>query len=223
MEVAAAQGVDNNLSSPMDESEVTEETQTPDTSNIGMETKAANMASDAEELLKRVHTANLGGYKADGSAGGWKDYARAAGYSEEVISLVSKALNDSKAGGGYGYFYNKAKELLGLASGGYTGEWGPEGRLALLHQKELVLNSQDTENFLAGINILREIAKAIDLQATAMSSPSAFNIPFATSGNGALEQNVHIAASFPAVQDRNEIEFALRNLVNDASQFIMTQ
>lgn len=221
MEVATAQGVDNNLSSPMDESEVTEETQTPDTSNIGMETKAANMASDAEELLKRVHTANLGGYKADGSAGGWKDYARAAGYSEEVISLVSKALNDSKAGGGYGYFYNKAKELLGLASGGYTGEWGPEGRLALLHQKELVLNSQDTENFLAGINILREIAKAIDLQATAMSSPSAFNIPFATSGNGALEQNVHIAASFPAVQDRNEIEFALRNLVNDASQFIM--
>jgi hypothetical protein len=54
-----------------------------------------------------------------------------------------------------------------------------------------------------------------------MSSPSAFNMPFATSRDGALEQNVHISASFPGVQDRNEIEFALRNLVNDASQFIM--
>jgi hypothetical protein len=133
------------------------------TDNTSMETEAKNIANNAADLLERVHTANLGGYKADGSAGGWKTYARAAGYSEEVIGLVSKALNDSRAGGGYSYFYNKAKELLGLASGGYTGEWGPEGRLALLHQKELVLNSQDTENFLAGINILREIAKAIDL------------------------------------------------------------
>lgn len=220
MRVAAAQGVDNNLSSPTDESESTEETQTPDTSNE-IEAEAANMASDAEELLKRVHTANLGGYKADGSAGGWKDYARSEGYSEEVISLVSKALNDSKAGGGYSYFYNKARELLGLASGGYTGEWGPEGRLALLHQKELVLNPQDTENFLAGISILREITRMIDLQAASMAMPYGFTLPMSTSSGGALEQNVHISASFPGVQDRNEIEIALRSLVNEASQFVL--
>jgi hypothetical protein len=33
----------------------------------------------------------------------------------------------------------------------------------MLHQKELVLNAHDTENFLAGITILREITKAITL------------------------------------------------------------
>lgn len=197
----------------------TEDTQTDNTSST--EAEAANMASDAEELLRRVHTANLGGYKADGSAGGWKNYARSEGYSEEVISLVFKALNDSKAGGGYSYFYNKAKELLGLASGGYTGEWGPEGRLALLHQKELVLNPQDTENFLAGISILREITRMIDLQANAMASPMGFAMPFASHGGSGLEQNVHISASFPGVQDRNEIEIALRSLVNEASQFVL--
>lgn len=197
----------------------TEDTQTDNASST--EAEAANMASDAEELLRRVHTANLGGYKADGSAGGWKNYARSEGYSEEVISLVFKALNDSKAGGGYSYFYGKAKELLGLASGGYTGEWGPEGRLALLHQKELVLNPQDTENFLAGINILREITRMIDLQANAMASPMGFAMPFASHGGSGLEQNVHISASFPGVQDRNEIEIALRSLVNEASQFVL--
>ena len=29
-------------------------------------------------------------------------------------------------------------------TGGYTGKWGPEGKLATLHEKELVLNKQDT-------------------------------------------------------------------------------
>ena len=84
----------------------------------------------------------------------------------------------------------------------------------------MVLNSQDTENFLAGINILREIARMIDLQANAMASPMGFSMPFASSHNG-LEQNVHISASFPGVQDRNEIEIALRSLVNEASQFVL--
>jgi hypothetical protein len=35
-----------------------------------------------------------------------------------------------------------------LATGGYTGSWGPEGRVAMLHEKELVLNASDTSNFL---------------------------------------------------------------------------
>jgi hypothetical protein len=29
----------------------------------------------------------------------------------------------------------------GMATGGYTGEWGPEGKLAILHEKEIVLNA----------------------------------------------------------------------------------
>jgi hypothetical protein len=35
-----------------------------------------------------------------------------------------------------------------LATGGYTGAWGATGRLAILHEKELVLNKQDTLNIL---------------------------------------------------------------------------
>jgi hypothetical protein len=45
----------------------------------------------------------------------------------------------------------------------YTGEWGDSGRLAVLHQKELVLNAHDTENFLNGIGVLRQITNQIDL------------------------------------------------------------
>jgi hypothetical protein len=63
-------------------------------------------------------------------------------------------------------YYNneKAKQILGLATGGYTGSWGPEGRIALLHEKELVLNASDTSNFLQAMDIMREITKSIDLE-----------------------------------------------------------
>ena len=35
-----------------------------------------------------------------------------------------------------------------------------------------------------------------------------------------LDQNVHIQASFPNVQSHNEIELALNNLINSASQYV---
>ena len=38
------------------------------------------------------------------------------------------------------------------------------------------------------------------------------------SGNGTLEQNVHIDANFPNVQSSKEIEDAINNLTNVASQ-----
>jgi hypothetical protein len=48
--------------------------------------------------------------------------------------------------------------FTGFDTGGYTGEWGSDGRLALLHQKELVLNADDTSKFLSAIEIVRNIA-----------------------------------------------------------------
>ena len=105
-------------------------------------------------------------------------------------------------------------------TGGYTGSWGPEGKWAMLHQKEIVLNAQDTENLLAAVDILRQIVSVIDIQSqynqlanTLIPSVSSYN-------NNGIEQNVHIEASFPSVTDHNEIELALRNIVNEASQYI---
>ena len=37
---------------------------------------------------------------------------------------------------------------------------------------------------------------------------------------GELQQNVHIDASFPNVQSHTEIELALNNLINSATQYV---
>ena len=106
-------------------------------------------------------------------------------------------------------------------TGGYTGDWsGKEGKIAILHSKELVLNQSDTENLLKTVGIIRSISQTIDLNA--LSSSGAFNnlIAPSTIGNASsLEQDVHITAEFPNVTDRNEILAAFDNVINLASQY----
>jgi hypothetical protein len=107
-----------------------------------------------------------------------------------------------------------------MDTGGYTGEWGPEGKIAMLHEKELVLNSNDTSNFLSALGLLDNILLTLDKYSASAQLGGLLNSPdFLMNNSEALEQNVHIEASFPGVTDRNEIEEAFNNLVNRASQY----
>lgn len=123
------------------------------------------------------------------------------------------------------------KDISMFDTGGYTGEWGAEGKAAILHEKELVLNKNDTENILDAVNIIRnigDIAENIN-QALFNGLQKMINkfIPSSVSiGNVGidkqeqrLDQNVHITAEFPNVTDAREVENALNNLVNVATQY----
>ena len=104
-------------------------------------------------------------------------------------------------------------DIQGYKTGGYTGDWsGQNGKLAFLHQKELILNENDTKNMLAAVSILR------DFNNDMLNRLSATGLGGLTGSK--LEQNVHIDATFPNVTSANEIENALNNLVNVASQRI---
>ncbi len=143
------------------------------------------------------------------------------GASFEVFQLSGDEvlIGDRKRSGIYTGWVNKT-DLEGFDTGGYTGEWGSYGKMAMLHEKELVLNPHDTENFLASMEILESILAMIDLQSTNAQLGGLLSSPgFISHGGSAIEQNVHIEASFPGVSDRNEIEEAFNNLINKASQY----
>lgn len=111
--------------------------------------------------------------------------------------------------------------LVGYDTGGYTGDWtGNNGKLAMLHKKEMVLNQDDTSNILNAVQIARSIADAVqDLQSAAAGTSNFAQALFGGSNNGSiLDQNVTIHATFPNVTNHSEIEEALMNLVNVASQ-----
>lgn len=120
------------------------------------------------------------------------------------------------------YGWLKRSQLSGYDTGGYTGDWGDtSGRLALLHQKEIVLNADDTKNFLSAIEMVRQIATIIDLNAAAASGAynslnSATNVH---TGEQEMIQQIEIHAEFPDATDHSEIEMAFQNLINTASQY----
>ena len=142
----------------------------------------------------------------------------AEGYTEEEVRKAQELINKVYGGSTLA----AAKTALGFDTGGYTGDWsGSYGKLAMLHKKELVLKEGDTDNFLASMELLERILSIIDLQSAnaqlggMLSSPSYGNHATET----IVEQNVHIEASFPGVSDRNELQEAFTNLINQASQY----
>ena len=80
---------------------------------------------------------------------------------------------------------------------GYTGEWGSDGRLALLHQKELVLNKEDTANMLNAISIMRNITNMLGSSVLGKLAAATAGGLGTEVGGDVLEQNVHIDAQFP--------------------------
>jgi hypothetical protein len=71
-----------------------------------------------------------------------------------------------------------------FATGGYTGEWGSNGKLAILHEKELILNAQDTQNLLQTMQVMDQMLRNIELQAAAAAFDHALSATLPKSGNG---------------------------------------
>lgn len=138
----------------------------------------------------------------------------------EINPEGSKTVNGKKWYRYKGFYYPSSGFTAEFDTGGYTGSWDSSGRLAMLHQKELVLNAKDTANFLSAVDILRDITSIIDLQALSQSNMlSALSSATAGVANQVIEQEVTIHAEFPNATNHSEIEEAFNSLLNRASQF----
>lgn len=187
------------------------------------------MASAFENYAARVRAAasgdGSGGTGSGGTGSGSTGNSPSGTTGNPSGSRSSKSSGNNKtivetdqgfiAGGEY------YKRYYGMATGGYTGDWhSSEGKIAVLHQKELVLNEDDTKNFLEGTHILREISSSLQGSISNRISNIGLRSVFSTDKEE-LEQNVHIEASFPNVNSKKEIEEAFNDLVNLAAQRAM--
>lgn len=127
----------------------------------------------------------------------------------------------------YDYYRNYGPSAF--YTGGYTGEWGSEGRIGILHEKELVLNANDTQNLLETIRTVQNITGlnnsisstiADSLAQMVLKSLGFSSKQYETSGNDSTSNVFNITAEFPNADDVQTIREAILSLPNIASQFI---
>lgn len=194
-----------------------------ETLSAAQQTAALNANKTKEEDLNQKYANAKAGAVAGTTTAGVGAGAAIGG----AVGGIPGAIVGGLIGGGIGLIGG----LLGFDSGGYTGQWTDKGstnngKLAILHEKELVLNAEDTKNILAAVDTVRSISDSLRGQAleTANSYTSDLDTatPIVTQPiTQSVQQDVHIDATFPNVTDHNEIELAMNNLMNTASQKVM--
>ena len=189
-----------------------------------------------------------GGKYYEDSYGGGKSGERGPGKKVKVTIIKDDGrpypIHVESSDSAYGWL--KKEQLSGFKSGGFTGSWQggvdrDDGRLALLHQKELVLNADDTDNFLKAMQDLRKaqneiktvsssgvisamfnsISDAITAKMQNLQSAQADILNAKGPAGGGLTgtiQNITINADFPEVSDANEIRKAFDQIIGMASQ-----
>ena len=127
-------------------------------------------------------------------------------------------------------FYNSGTSAGAVMfdTGGYTGTWdnstnNSTGRMAILHEKELVLNKYDTSNLLEAVKLQRSLTEK--LQNAKLSAASTINKVNETVNNNRIDnsnitQPITIHADFPNANNSSEIEAAFQGLFGKASTFI---
>lgn len=146
-------------------------------------------------------------------------------FAREVQSIINANARSGKLVN-YDSMKYSSYSLIGYDTGGYTGTWGDKtfddknGKLAVLHQKELILNATDTENILATVSAVRDLVAGLKTQAlNSLSITSAIGGMATKETAQDVNQNVHITAEFPNVSSSSEIENALLNLNERAIQY----
>ena len=127
------------------------------------------------------------------------------------------------------YGWLKASQLTGYDTGGYTGTWGSEGKLAMLHEKEIVLNKKDTANILEAVkatrtdtldrNIFSRLQNSMQLMAAQLEMTARYNNIAVSQDKDSCSGHVfNITAEFPAANSVAEIREAILSLPGLASQ-----
>ena len=159
------------------------------------------------------------------------DLAKDFKYWAQNANLAANTENTALRYGADKNFISILSEMTGVKfdTGGYTGNWSSsKGKLAVLHQKELVLNKQDTANMLKMIQMVREMQQQ-ELQFRLSNLNNEIQdvmkqnaqVEKIKTQQQLLEQSVSISASFPSVNSKKEIEEALSELMNKATQIAL--
>ena len=193
----------SNGSDPNDDYDEGEEIFEPDYSGWGV--KSQFMQGTDNKIMAWIEDENHNIQRQYGQIGYFYDYTDKYGIQHKAIGEAESVL----------------EQIRGYDTGGYTGNWNSsKGKIAMLHEKQLVLNKEDTKNILSAVNIIRSMDGLLKGIMGNYNLPSMLSGLISSQSNQNLNQKVSIEAHFPNVTNHFEIEEAFNNLINQASQYV---
>ncbi|WP_342534787.1 phage tail tip lysozyme [Lysinibacillus sp. FSL K6-0057] len=198
-----------NMSTNIDNMKNTFKTYVDDLKNLAQEAQnALNMLMSLQEEIKeksnkKVYTTDE--FKALDSSSKkdvLNDPNSYVSFNGKDISLKDVATMSQK----------ELEDKYGLATGGYTGEFGSQGKLAFLHEKEIVLNKEDTKNLLKAVDLNRNFTNHFN----PVNFKNMIN-PIQQTTSQIFKIN---SLSFPNVTNSNQIQDAIKNLPKIATMRI---
>ena len=193
---------------------------------------AINQAISAQNQLNSMSSYSSGSYwtqgdRIDTSRGAAVTSTTASAYQQKLDITNYRANNGSlSARETLARVYKQATKY---ATGGYTGEWqgdgssdADDGKLAVLHQKELILNEKDTSNILKVVDMVRNMGQAI--LGGLSNRFSGFDASKVTNNTNEETSNTfNITAEFPNANNVDDIREAILSLPNLVSQYTNTK
>jgi hypothetical protein len=135
---------------------------------------------------------------------------RAEEFARASAVIANPNISDAQRANAQAYLtkVTTSGPIIPFETGGFTGNFDG-GKLAVLHEKELVLNKLDTKNILDAVKIMRSIPQI----------GSKF-IPTASRNTDSnMGQNITINAEFPNVSSADEIKKAFASMSSRALQY----
>ena len=201
-------------------------------------TKSSNKNNNTDTGSKKYRAEWMGGTYSDTRFNIYEGNKKVA-----ITGVPSSAFKNCKSSEDYSkaakqWLLNNSRYAgnISFKTGGYTGEWSNgsvenNGRLAMLHQKELILNAKDTENMLDMVTMVREmqstsgaidkaIINSIANMIGAITGVKVQSVGNTNSNNKNTSNTFNITAEFPNANDVNEIREAILSLPNLAQQYL---
>ena len=202
-------------------------------SNMRQLQQAANEAFNAAQRAAAMSERIGSGTTYSTSGQDWTQHDYADRYQSGTTTWTGRVAA-AKANIGLSSSTASERELLArqyhlsarYASGGYTGDWhgdgtpeADDGKLAFLHQKELVLNESDTSNILKVVNMVRNMGQNL-LEGLSRKFTGSNSVNNMTNNSESSNNTFNITAEFPNATDVDEIREAILGLPNLVSQYV---
>lgn len=182
--------------------------------------KAAGLVGDNSKLFKKTTKGKIA-YQ-EGKTSDYISFLTGDAYDYNKMRLASLVLQGKT--GDYTRDYLKSTLNTPFAkfkTGGLADFTGPAWLDGSKTKPELVLNPVDTKNMITTVGFMRDIAKTLSGNTTATIANHLGNLAtnnIIEGSAGTVDQNVYITATFEGQTEAYQIQTALNNLINTASQ-----